>query len=121
MLTSATLTIDGESVISNEEIVGTKMGNKVKTRYAAARVLSRPYCPHLVVVLHVLGLPDGGQLAVPPVPHAGVQLPVQRLEILQRTLDLPPSASRKIFGTPLKIFTAYRRTCCRSGGWPPAR
>ena len=79
------------------------------------------HCAHLVVVLHVLGLPDGGQLAVPPVPHAGVQLPVQGLEILQRTLDLPPSASRKIFSTPLKIFTSYRRTCCRSGGWPPAR
>ena len=59
------------------------------------------------MVLHVLGLPDGGQLAVPPVPHAGVQLPVKGLEILQRTLNLPPSASRKIFSTPLKILHQF--------------
>ena len=57
----------------------------------AHNVVSTHIMTHLVPMDHVLSLVDHGQLAVAPVIHASVKLPVERLEILKSSLDQPPS------------------------------
>ena len=59
-------------------------------------VVSTNIMTHLVPVDHVLSLVDHWQLAVAPVIHAGVKLPVERLEILESSLDQPPSERESI-------------------------
>ena len=64
-------------------------------------MLGKPGDAHLAVVLDVLQLVDDRQLTVPPVVHAGVQLPVQRLELLQRPSDEPSPEREYCYWTVL--------------------
>ena len=67
---------------------------------------------HLVPVDHVLSLVDHWQLAVAPVIHAGVKLPVERLEILESSLDQPPSEMESSLKDNLKLKLVILLVSC---------
>ena len=74
---------------------------------------------YLAIVGDVLQLVYDGQLAVPPVVDAGVQLAVQGLEVLQSSSDEPPSVRGciSVLSAAWPALTCVQSCAGRTPGW----